>query len=616
MPDYPRVGPSAASRFFDNLLSCLARASVPERQRRWHVKRVEEFIKAHDGRKIKSLSGSDIQRCFDWIGRQNRLAGWQFRQCVHAIRILSCELLATAACGEVDWDYWLSSATELEADHPTTAPQLTPEELSYLKERRGEGRLQEVRARHRDLLVRFSSEIRCRGYAHRTEQSYEQWIGRFILFWDGAPPDAVGASAVKGFLEDLATRRRVSSSTQNQALNALVFLFKKVLGRELGEIEDFARAKRPRNLPVVLSRGEVDALLAHMEGVQQLVASLLHGTGMRLLEGLRLRVQDVDFDYHRIHVHQAKGQKDRLVPLPGKLVDGLERQIADVQALHAADVAAGYGEVVLPNALARKYPNAGRELKWQFLFPSGRLAVDPYGGAIRRHHLQESAIQKAVKRAASAGGINKRVGCHTLRHCFATHLLEANYDIRTVQELLGHADVSTTIGSTGAPGRLPPGGRRESSEVVQRGPAGSAAVDGLALFPLPDRLWQRWQVSADPLVVNFHRPFPGAEWVGARGRLPLRRVPAPEPAKRTGGPGVRVGIRSVRGHHAFGAVLGCSRLLPAPVPREQAGTGAVRRTVGVRRVRGSRGATHAGRRHHGTPDARPRRFGTGGRARP
>jgi integron integrase len=175
------------------------------------------------------------------------------------------------------------------------------------------------------------------------------------------------------------------------------------------------------------------------------VASLLYGTGMRLLEGLRLRVQDIDFAYRRIHVHRAKGNKDRYVPLPGILVDNLHRQIEAVRQLHEQDLADGHGEVNLPDALARKYPNAGRELKWQFLFQSGRLATDPRGGVLRRHHLHESSLQKAIKRAATACRINKRVGCHTLRHCFATHLLEANYDIRTVQELLGHADVSTTM---------------------------------------------------------------------------------------------------------------------------------------------------------------------------
>ena len=437
--------PDAASRFFDNYLMCLAKAAVPERQRRWYVKRVEEFIKAHEGRKIKQLSASDIDRYLDVIGRKNRFAGWQFRQCVDAIRILYCGVLGTTACAGVDWQYRLDSAKDLEADHPTNARQFTPDELSYIKERKGEGRLKQVRARHRELLVRFTTEIRRRGYAYRTEQSYEQWIARFILFCRGESPESVGAMQVKGFLDHLAAHRRVGASTQNQALNALVFLYKQVLGRELGELEGFARAKRPRNLPVVLSRSEVDALLSRMQGIQRLIASLLYGTGMRLLEGLRLRVQDVDFDYRRIHVRQAKGKKDRFVPLPEALAEDLRGQIAGVAALHDGDLAAGYGETALPDALDRKYPGAGRELKWQFLFPSGRLAVDPYGGAIRRHHLHESVMQKAVKRAAGACGLQKQVGCHTLRHSFATHLLEAGHDIRTVQELLGHADVSTTM---------------------------------------------------------------------------------------------------------------------------------------------------------------------------
>jgi integron integrase len=293
--------------------------------------------------------------------------------------------------------------------------------------------------------VRYTSEIRRRGYAYRTEQSYEQWICRFILFCKGGAPEEAGVDKIRLFLNYLAIHRGVSTSTQNQALNALVFLYKQVLARELGGLEEVVRAKRPRSLPVVLSRGEVTALLALMQGIHRLAAALLYGTGMRLLEGLRLRVQDLDFDYHRIHIHQAKGKKDRYVPLPGTLVDDLRRQIDEIGQLHARDVADGYGEVKLPDALARKYPNAGRELKWQFLFPSGRLAVDPRGGAVRRHHLRESSLQKAVKRAAAACHINKRAGCHTLRHSFATHLLEDGYDIRTVQEPLGHADVSTTM---------------------------------------------------------------------------------------------------------------------------------------------------------------------------
>lgn len=445
MPDSPVNPPEAVARFFDSYLVCLQKASIPERRRRWYVKRVEDFIKAQNGRRIKSLSGPEITAYLETIGREKRLSGWQFRQCVDAIRILYCGLLLTPAGREVDWRYWFDSASELDADHPTNAHQYTPEELCHLKARRGDGPLSQVRDRHRSLLVRLAEEIRRRGYAYRTEQSYEQWICRFILFCGDAKPEDTGAAEVKSFLDYLSIRRNVSASTQNQALNALAFLYHQVLGRELGQLEGFVRAKRPRHLPVVLSRNEVSALLEQMQGTQHLLASLLYGTGMRLLEGLRLRVQDVDFDYRRIHVHQAKGKKDRYVPLPASLVDDLIRQIETVHKVHSRDLESGHGEVRLPDALARKYPNAGHELKWQFLFPSGRLAVDPRGGAVRRHHLHESTLQKAVKRAAAACHLNKRVGCHTLRHSFATHLLAASYDIRTVQELLGHAHVSTTM---------------------------------------------------------------------------------------------------------------------------------------------------------------------------
>ncbi|MDH5302200.1 MAG: integron integrase [Gammaproteobacteria bacterium] len=435
----------ATARFFDNYLICLKKASIPEPQRRWYVKRVEDFIKTQKGRKIKSLLDSDINQYFEMIGRQNRLNGWQFYQCVDAIRILYCDLLSTDTSKSVSWQYWLDTAKQLEFDHPSTVRQLTPDQLSYIKERNSDGPLSEVRSAHRKLLVQFTSEIRRRGYAYRTEQSYEQWICRYIIFCNGRSPDKTGQQEVKSFLEHLAIRRQVSSSTQNQALNAVVFLYKHVLMKELGDFDSFARAKRAKSLPTVLSRAEVKNLLSQIDEPYKLVVSLLYGTGMRLLEGISLRVQDIDFDYQRIHIRQAKGKKDRYVPLPHKLVDELQQQIKEVQRVHTLDIAAGYGEVNLPDALSRKYPHAGKELKWQYLFPSSRLAVDPYGGSIRRHHQHESVVQKAVKRAAAASHINKRVGCHTLRHSFATHLLEANYDIRTVQELLGHSNVSTTM---------------------------------------------------------------------------------------------------------------------------------------------------------------------------
>ena len=254
----------------------------------------------------------------------------------------------------------------------------------------------------------------------------------------------MGAREVKLLLDHLAVRRRVSASTQNEALNTLVFLYKQVLERDMGELDTFVRAKRPHNLPVVLSRSKTTALLSHLTGINKLVFSLLYGTGMRLLEGLRLRVQDLDSAYGRIHIHQAKGKKDRYVPLPKALVVELQQQIRKVERLHTEDLTAGYGEVLLPGALARKYPNAGCELKWQLLFPSVRLSVRSlwWGDSPPS---PASAIQKAVKRAAAAAQISKRMGCHTLRHSFATHLLEANYDIRTIQALLGHANLSTTM---------------------------------------------------------------------------------------------------------------------------------------------------------------------------
>jgi len=261
MTNIPRNAPDVASRFFSNYLNCLAKAGVPEKRRRWYVKHIEAFIKAQNGYKIKTLSADDLNQYFDMLGRQNRLQGWQFSQRIDAIRILYCELFALPVCQKVDWDYLLESARLLEDDHPTNARKLTPEELTFIKERKGEGPLQQVRADHHDLLVRLVSEIRRRGYAYRTEQSYEQWTCRYILFCKGLSPEETGAGEVKAFLDYLAIRRQVSASTQNQALNALVFLYGKALNRELGDLAAFTRAKRPRHLPVVLSRQEVVNLL-------------------------------------------------------------------------------------------------------------------------------------------------------------------------------------------------------------------------------------------------------------------------------------------------------------------------------------------------------------------
>lgn len=294
------------------------------------------------------------------------------------------------------------------------------------------------------LLDRVRARLRLRHYSLRTEQAYVGWIRRFILANGKKHPKEMGVAEVEAFLSALATQGKVAAGTQNQALSALLFLYRDVLSIDLPWLETVVRAKRPRHVPAVLSRDEVDRLLAHLDGRYALMASLLYGSGMRLMECVRLRVKDVDFERNEICVRDGKGGKDRRVPLPRRLVDALKLQLERVVVVHRQDLAQGHGAVWLPHALARKYPAAPRELGWQYVFPSGQLSHDPRGGETRRHHLDEGGLQRAVRGARLKAGIAKPATCHTLRHSFATHLLEAGQDIRTIQELLGHKDVATT----------------------------------------------------------------------------------------------------------------------------------------------------------------------------
>jgi integron integrase len=295
------------------------------------------------------------------------------------------------------------------------------------------------------LRDRVRAEIRKRGYSRRTEKSYWFWIRQFIFHNGTRHPAELGAREVEGFLSWLATERDVAAATQNQALAALLFLYKHVLGQDLPWFSGMVRAKRPVRAPVVLTQAEVSRLLEHLHGVKWLMGSLLYGAGLRQIECLALRVKDVDFAYRQITVREGKGGKDRVTMLPEQVVQPLQAHLGRVRTLHQRDLAARHGEVSLPNALARKYPRAGREWAWQFVFPSKNLSADPESGVIRRHHVFPDTLGRAVKEAARAAGIAKPVSCHTLRHSFATHLLEAGHDIRTVQELLGHSDVSTTM---------------------------------------------------------------------------------------------------------------------------------------------------------------------------
>lgn len=443
MDDAKGLDQELVSRFWDNYINTLVDQEVKESVRRWYVKRVEQYIQHYPDERLRTHSARHVVDFFTEIGREGQLTDWQFRQSVDAIRILFCCLLQSELCKTVDWKYWLDASRRLSPAHVTLAREVVPEKSAEGYSANNSNK--EASVLFSAVLPRLVAEIRQRGYSIRTERSYEQWLRRFLVYQPHDSLDKLSTTDVKNFLDYLVVQRNVAASTQNQALNALLFFFEHVLGRELGELGEFVRSKRAKRMPTVLSTHEVTALLSKLEGIHYLMAALLYGTGMRLMECIRLRVQDLDFDYQQIHVRNAKGKKDRVVPLPRKLINLLRAHLKQVLVLHQSDLAQGFGEVFMPDALGRKYPNAAREWPWQYIFPSGRLSVDPRSNKQRRHHLDESSLQKAIKRSSKDSGMTKRVSSHTLRHSFATHLLEAGYDIRTVQELLGHADVSTTM---------------------------------------------------------------------------------------------------------------------------------------------------------------------------
>lgn len=294
------------------------------------------------------------------------------------------------------------------------------------------------------LMERIREVMRLHHYSTRTEEAYTQWIKRYIYFHNKRHPNEMGPDEITAFLTYLAVTRKVSASTQNQALNAILFLYKKVLEIDLPWMDGIVRAKRPQHLPVVFTRDEVKAILSQFDGTRWLILSMIYGCGLRVLECLRMRVKDADFHYRQIVVRDGKGNKDRVTMLPAPLIEPLRSHLIRVKQLHEQDLESGYGCVFMPFALDRKYPNACREWGWQYIFPSSNISEDPNSGIWRRHHIHEKTLQKAMRRAIQQAGIVKHGSVHTLRHSFATHLLEDGYDIRTLQELLGHKDVKTT----------------------------------------------------------------------------------------------------------------------------------------------------------------------------
>ena len=441
------------ARFWDKYIIKLIHYNVPERSRRWYVKHAEDYIKAHSDLPLKQHTELNLTNYLNDLGRKEHLKSWQFKQAIDALRILFIDMIHAPWADHFPWRHHAEAATPLPASHATIAREIVPDSQATLNRDidspalpANTNLLDAVHQQYPDYIDGLISQIRSMHYSIRTEQAYTAWFARFINFHSMRDPSTLDNQSVADFLQHLVLNRGVSSSTQDQALNAIVFFYKHVLDRPLGEIGPITRSKKPKRLPVVLSRNEIKRLFIAIDNpVQCTMARLLYGCGMRLMECIRLRVFDVDFDYQQIMIRNAKGNKDRVVPLPSSLIDSMREQLDHVKQLHDTDIKNGFGEVYLPQALARKYPNAGRELGWQYVFPSSRISTDPRSGKVRRHHVHENGLQKHIKAAARSAGINKKVNCHSLRHSFATHLLESGYDIRTVQELLGHADVSTTM---------------------------------------------------------------------------------------------------------------------------------------------------------------------------
>jgi integron integrase len=436
------------SRFWEKYTDKTKAYNIKQSALRWYVKRAEDYIKAYKDKKLIEHTDKDVERYLKKMSAKSGFADWQFTQIVNALRILFVDMLGSQWAKNYNWDEWSESAKELSPSHATVARDYSPDEVILEYEKKsGKDSIVALFAKKYPLQAKkLLCQIRIRQYSIRTEQSYLNWLARYTYFNTMQDPDTLPDIEISRYLEHLVVNRSVSASTQSQAMNALVFYYKHVLGREKVQIGDFKYSKKPKRLPVVLTREEVRILFAEITNpTYQLITNLLYGCGLRLMECIRLRILDVDFGYNQILIRNAKGMKDRVVPLPHTLVDDLQAQIVKVKMLHGEDSKEGFGEVYLPDALNRKYKNAATEIIWQYLFPASRMSVDPRSRKIRRHHIHERGIQKHIKIATNKAKINKKVNCHTLRHSFATHLLESGSDIRTVQELLGHADVSTTM---------------------------------------------------------------------------------------------------------------------------------------------------------------------------
>ena len=417
--------------FWKNFKKAAIESGVKDTVAEGYVNWSQQFAESIKGIPLRSRSKKDVIDFLHKLSLQKGIDGWQVEQAAKALEFLYRDFLNIDL--GVDPDKYLRDET---SSKKNTGSFIFKDTVISQ---------QDIVTRYKELFDRFRSELRILHYSLRTERSYEMWIRRFLAFHNKGPVDDFGASEIKAYLDYLAQTRNVAASTQNQALNAIVFFYDKVMNLDPGEFDDFIRAKRPARMPEVLTRNEVNRLFEKMNGANLLMAGLLYGAGLRLMECLRLRVKDIDFETHQILVRDGKGRKDRVTILPQKYAPLVREQLIYVKTLYQKDLEAGTEGVSLWPSFERKSPHAAKEWIWQYVFPSAQLSVDPRTKKVKRHHLHFSNLQKAVKAAAQKADISKRVTCHTLRHSFATHLLESGYDIRTVQELLGHADVSTTM---------------------------------------------------------------------------------------------------------------------------------------------------------------------------
>jgi integron integrase len=399
---------------FETFLSKLG--AIPEDKIKFYVHWVRRFLKSCNYQ-LDHINTQHVSQYLDSLDADEKIADWQVRQAADAV-ILYVEKYLKRPLQPIT--SLARDSREKSADQKRSLP-------------------------WQQTLDEAKNVIRLRHYSLSTEKTYLGWMGRFKIYMNDHEPHLLEANDMKKYLTHLAVHGRVSASTQNQAFNALLFLYRHILHVEMDDFTSVARAKRKIHLPAVLSRGEVKKILSSLDGPYLLMAQLMYGCGLRLMECLRLRIKDVDFENDLLMVRSGKGQKDRSLMIPGKIREELARHVASAKEIHDQDVKMGYGEVSLPNALEKKYPGAPKEWGWQWVFPAEKLSVDPRTGKVMRWHIHPSAIQRAVKEAVMKAGLPKKASCHTLRHSFATHLLEAGHNIRTIQELLGHKHVNTTM---------------------------------------------------------------------------------------------------------------------------------------------------------------------------